>query len=129
MTHHGVSQMLHFSEMSFFVVFGDKKVSRILESYVGICGSWPVQAYDSHVTKHVFFVTEYKKCTQTMKIIPYRTDNRRRRGIRTSLCYKCKKLILPYLVDGSDVKNVWDLRRNEKNTSVDKLYYSYIWSI
>ena len=56
----------------FLVVFGDKKVSRIPESYVGICGSWPVQASNSHVTTRVFSVTEYKKCTQISKIIPYR---------------------------------------------------------
>jgi hypothetical protein len=36
-THHGVSQRLHFLEMFFFVVFGDKKVSQILESHIGIC--------------------------------------------------------------------------------------------
>ncbi len=54
------------------VVFGDKKVSRIPESYVGICGSWPVQASNSHVTTRVFSVTEYKKCTQTSRIKPYR---------------------------------------------------------
>ncbi len=71
MTHHGLSQMLHFSEMVFLVVFGDKKVSRIPESYVGICGSWLVRASKSHVTTRVFSVTEYKKCTQTSKIIPY----------------------------------------------------------
>ena len=71
-THHGLSQTLHFSEMVFLVVFGDKKVSRIPESYVGICGSWPVRASKSHVTTSVFSVTEYKKCTQTSKIIPYR---------------------------------------------------------
>ncbi len=43
MTHHGVSQTLHFSEMLFMVVFGDKKVSWIPESYVasvnGSCGA------------------------------------------------------------------------------------------
>ncbi len=55
----------------FFVVFGDKKVSRIPESYVRICWSWPVQASNSHMTTRVFSVTEYKKCTQTSKIIPY----------------------------------------------------------
>jgi hypothetical protein len=26
----------------------------------------------------------------------------------------CEGLSLPYLAAGSDVKNVWDLRRNEK---------------
>jgi hypothetical protein len=71
-THNGVSQMLHFSEMFFFVVFGDKKVSRSPESHVGIHRSWPVHALKSHVTTRVFSVTEYKKCTQTSKIIPYR---------------------------------------------------------
>jgi hypothetical protein len=70
-THHGVSRMLHFSEMFFFVVFGDMKVSWIPESNIGICGSWTVQASNSHVTTGVFFVIEYKKCTQTLKIIPY----------------------------------------------------------
>ncbi len=54
----------------FFVVFGDKKVSWIPESYVRICGSWLVQASNSHVTTLIFSVTEYKKCTQTSKIIP-----------------------------------------------------------
>jgi hypothetical protein len=63
-THHGVSLMLHFSEMFFLVVFGDKKVSWIPESHVGFRGSWPVQAVRSHVTACVFSVTEYKKCTQ-----------------------------------------------------------------
>ncbi len=62
MTYHGVSvsQTFHFSEMFFLVVFRDEKVSRILESYVGICGSRPVQASNSHVTTRVLFVTEYK---------------------------------------------------------------------
>jgi hypothetical protein len=55
----------------FLVVFGDKKVSQIPESHIGICGSWPVQASNSHGNTHVFFVIEYKKCTQTLKIIPY----------------------------------------------------------
>ncbi len=59
----------------FLVVFGDKKVSRIPESQVGICGSWLVQALNSHVTTRVFSVIEYKKCTQTLKIIPYGTLN------------------------------------------------------
>jgi hypothetical protein len=63
--------MLHFSEMFFLVVFGDKKVSWIPESHVGTCQSWPVQASTSHVTTRVFSVIEYKKCTQTSKIIPY----------------------------------------------------------
>ena len=71
-THHGVSQTLHFSEMFFLVVFGDKKVSRIPESQVGICGSWLVQALNSHVTTRVFSVIEYKKFTQILKIVPYR---------------------------------------------------------
>ncbi len=71
-THHGLSQTLHFSEMVFLVVFGDKEVSRIPKRYIGICGSWPVRASKSHVTTRVFSVTEYKKCTQTSKIIPYR---------------------------------------------------------
>ncbi len=61
----------HFSEMVFLVVFGDKKVSRIPESYVGVCGSWPVRASKCNVTIRVFSMTEYKKCTQTLKIIPY----------------------------------------------------------
>ena len=53
------------------VVFGgDKKVSQIPEGHVGICGSLPVQASKSHVTTHVLSVIEYKKCTQTSKIIP-----------------------------------------------------------
>jgi hypothetical protein len=69
-TCHGVSQMFHFSEMFFLVAFGDKKVSRIPESNVGICRSWPVQALNSHVTTCVFSMIEYKKCTQTLKIIP-----------------------------------------------------------
>jgi hypothetical protein len=34
----------------FLVVFGDKKVSRIPESHVGIRGSWLVQASNIHVT-------------------------------------------------------------------------------
>jgi hypothetical protein len=67
----GVSQTLHFSEMFFLVVFGDKKVSWIPESQVGIHGSWLVQASNSHMTTHVFSMIEYKKCTQTSKIIPY----------------------------------------------------------
>jgi hypothetical protein len=37
----------------------------------------------------------------------------------------CKDLSLPYLAAGSDVKNVWDLRRNKKNTSIDNFFYSY----
>ncbi len=49
----------------FLVVFGDKKVARIPESHVGICGSLAVQASNCHVTTRVFYVTEYKKCTQT----------------------------------------------------------------
>jgi hypothetical protein len=53
------------------VVFGDRKVSQIPESYVGICGSWLVQASNSHVTTRVFSVIEYKKCTQISKVIPY----------------------------------------------------------
>ncbi len=69
-THHGVNQTLHFSEMFVLVVFGDKKVSQIPESHVGICGSWPVQASKSHMTTYVFSVIEYKTCTQTSKIIP-----------------------------------------------------------
>jgi hypothetical protein len=52
--------MLHFSEMFFLVVFRDKKVSRIPDSYVGICGSRPVQASKSHATTRVFSVTEYE---------------------------------------------------------------------
>ncbi len=71
MTHHGVSQTLHFLEMIFFVVFGDKKVSWIPGSHIEICGSWPVQASKNHVTTSVFSVTEYKRCTQTSKIIPF----------------------------------------------------------
>ncbi len=67
-THLGVSQTLHFSEMDFLVVFGDKKVSPIPESYVGIHGSWLVQASNSHVTTRVFSMTEYKKCTQTLGV-------------------------------------------------------------
>jgi hypothetical protein len=59
-THHCVSQTLNFLEMFFLVVFRDKKVSRIPESYVGICGSWAVQALNSHVTISVFSVTETK---------------------------------------------------------------------
>jgi hypothetical protein len=57
--------------MFFLVVFGDKIVSWIPESHVGIRGSWPVQASKSHVTTRVLSVTEYKKCTKTSKIIPY----------------------------------------------------------
>ncbi len=53
----------------FLVVFGDKKVSWISESHVGICGFWPVHALRCHVTTHVSYVTVYKKCTQTSKII------------------------------------------------------------
>jgi hypothetical protein len=53
------------------VVFGDK-VSWIPESHVGIHGSWLVQALNSHVTTSVFSVIEYKKRSQTLKIIPYR---------------------------------------------------------
>ena len=53
----------------FLVVFGDKKVSQILESYVGIPKSWPVQASKSHVTTRVFSMTEYKKCTQTLGVL------------------------------------------------------------
>ncbi len=71
MTHYGVSQMLHFSEMFFFVVFGDKKVSWIPECHIRIRGSWLVQASKILVTTHVFSMTEYKKCTQTLKIILY----------------------------------------------------------
>jgi hypothetical protein len=67
-----VSQMLHFQRCFFVVVFGDKKVSWIPESHLGIRGSWPVQASKSHVTTCVCSMTEYKKCTQTSKIIPYR---------------------------------------------------------
>ncbi len=70
-THHGVSQTLHFSEMFFLVVFGDKKVSWIPVSYIGIQLSWSVQTSKSHVTTRVLSMTEYKKCTQTSKIIPY----------------------------------------------------------
>ncbi len=40
-------------------------------------------------------------------------DYCRRWGIRTSKCYKCKGLILPYLADMSDVKIVWDICRNK----------------
>jgi hypothetical protein len=57
--------------MFFLVACGDKKVSRIPESNVGICGSWPVQASNCHVTTRVFSVIEFKKCTQTLKIIPF----------------------------------------------------------
>jgi hypothetical protein len=46
--------------MVLFVVFRDKTVSWIPESYVGICGSWPVRASKRHVTTSVFTVTEYK---------------------------------------------------------------------
>jgi hypothetical protein len=55
----------------FLVAFGDKKLSWILETHIGICGSWLVQSSNCHVTTHVFYVTEDKKCTQTTKIIPY----------------------------------------------------------
>ena len=55
----------------FLVVFRDKKVSWIPESHLGVCGSWPVQALNCHVTTHVFSMPVYKKCTQTSKIIPY----------------------------------------------------------
>jgi hypothetical protein len=71
-THHGVSQRLNFSEM-FFLVFGDKKVSWIPEGQVGISGPFPIQTSNCHVTTRVFFVTVYKKCTQTLKIIPYQS--------------------------------------------------------
>jgi hypothetical protein len=54
----------------FLVVFGDKKVSRIPESYVGISGFLQVQTLRRHVTTRVFYVTVYKKCTQTSNIIP-----------------------------------------------------------
>jgi hypothetical protein len=72
-THHGVSQTLYFLEIRcvFLAVFGDKKVSRIPESHVGIRRYWLVQASNCHVTTHVFHVTKYKKCTQTLKITPY----------------------------------------------------------
>jgi hypothetical protein len=53
------------------VVFGDKKVSRIPERYVGIYDFLPVQASRCHMTTHVFYVTVYKKCTQTLKILSY----------------------------------------------------------
>ncbi len=43
----------------------------------------------------------------------------RTQGIRTCWCSKCESLSLPYLANGSVVKNVWDLRRNEKNTSLN----------
>jgi hypothetical protein len=55
----------------FLVVSGDEKVSQIPESHIGIRGFWLVQASNCHVTTRVFFVTEFKKCTQTSKIIPY----------------------------------------------------------
>ncbi len=58
-----------FSEMFILVVFGGKKVFWIPESYVGICGSWLVQALNSHVTTCVFSLTEYKKCTQTSGVL------------------------------------------------------------
>ncbi len=54
------------------MVFGDKKVSQIPESNIGIRGSSPVQASKSHVTTRVFSVIEYKKFTQILKIVPYR---------------------------------------------------------
>ncbi len=38
---------------------------------------------------------------------------------------RCKGLSLSYLAARSDVKNVWDIRRNKKNISVDKCYYSF----
>ncbi len=64
-THHGVSQTLHFSEIFFLVVFGeDKKVSWIPESNIGICESAGT-VLNSHVTTRLFSVIEYKKCTQT----------------------------------------------------------------
>jgi hypothetical protein len=43
-------------------------------------------------------------------------------GIRTSSRVKCKGLSIPFLAAGSDVKNVWDLGRNKKITSVDNLF-------
>ncbi len=45
----------------FLAVFGDK-ISWILESHIGICGSWPVQASNCHVTTQVFYVIGYTKC-------------------------------------------------------------------
>jgi hypothetical protein len=51
-------------------------------------------------------------------------DYRIRRGISTTKKPKCEGLSLPYLAAGSNVKNVWDLRRNKKNTFVDNFYYS-----
>ncbi len=53
----------------FLLAFGDKKVSPIRESFVGICGSWPVQASNCHITICVFYVKKNKKCTQTSNII------------------------------------------------------------
>ncbi len=49
----------------------------------------------------------------------------RRRGIRNAETPKCEGLSLPYLAARSNVKNVWDLRRNKKITSVDNFYYCY----
>jgi hypothetical protein len=68
--HHGVRakrSTFHFSDMFFLVVFGDKKVSRILESHVGIHRSLLLQFSSSHFTTRVFSVIEFKKCTQTSK--------------------------------------------------------------
>jgi hypothetical protein len=39
---------------------------------------------------------------------------RESQGIRNSSMQKCEGLSLPYLADGSDVKNAWDLRKNKK---------------
>ncbi len=55
------------------MVFGDKKVSWIPESYVGICDFLPVQASRCHATTHVLYVTVHKKCTQISMIIPYQS--------------------------------------------------------
>jgi hypothetical protein len=55
---------------------------------------------------------------------------RKGQGVRTSyLNNKVQGLMLPYLAAGSDVKIIWDARRNKKNTSIDNFYYSYSWSI
>jgi hypothetical protein len=49
------------------MVFEDKMVYPFWESHVEICGSWPVQALNCHMTTRVVYVTKYKKVYPNLK--------------------------------------------------------------
>jgi hypothetical protein len=59
----------------FLVVFGHKKVSRIQESSIGICGSWSVQALNCHMTPCEKVQVVYPNLEDNMYRITFKSPN------------------------------------------------------